>query len=80
MNIQTDKYETVKETILKMLRRYHKCTFSELSDLVREDLAQTFDGRISWYYATVSLDLEARGIIVCDRSGKIITVTLAEEA
>jgi hypothetical protein len=44
-------------------------TFTELGKAVRRRLEGTFEGSISWYYTTVKLDLEARGIIEQTGSG-----------
>jgi hypothetical protein len=38
-------------------------TFKELTEEVRGSLEGSFDGSISWYFTTVKLDLEARGVI-----------------
>ena len=38
-------------------------TFGELVADVRCELADRFDGSVTWYVTTVKLDLEARGVI-----------------
>jgi uncharacterized protein DUF6958 len=56
-------YEAVHQSILRNLRRYGSLTFTQLGALVEEELRETFDGSVTWYYTTVKLDLEASGEI-----------------
>lgn len=55
-------YETVKQAILKALRKA-EMTHTELVDQLKTDLKGKFTGNISWYAVTVKLDLEARQMI-----------------
>ena len=55
-------YETVKQAILKALRKAD-LTHAELVDELKTDLKGKFTGNINWYAVTVKLDLEAREII-----------------
>ena len=64
VNIDKHKYDTVREAILQALRVGGTLTFNDLTADVRNMLAGTFSGSISWYVTTVKLDLEARGEIV----------------
>ena len=57
------KYQTVRDAILSALSAYSGLTFMELGNAVNQLLQGHFDGSISWYYTTVKLDLEARGLI-----------------
>jgi hypothetical protein len=66
--ISKEKYERLRTAIIDSLEECGQLTFSELRDEVEQKLAGNFDGSISWYYTTVKLDLEARGIL--ERIGK----------
>lgn len=66
-NIDKAKYDFVKDIILKSVSEKPQ-TFMELRKVVEAEMAD-FDGSPGWYYTTVKLDLEARGEIVCDRTG-----------
>jgi hypothetical protein len=61
-NIDKQKYETVKETILSALQD-KELTQAELFDQLNKSLTGKFSGNIGWYGETVKLDLEARNII-----------------
>ncbi len=64
VNIDRHKYDAVREAILQSLRVSGTLTFNDLTAEVRNMLASTFSGSISWYVTTVKLDLEARGEVV----------------
>lgn len=57
------KYQQVRGIILLNLRRYGPMTFTELGALVEDDLHDTLNGSILWYYTVVKQDLEAQGEI-----------------
>ena len=61
--IEKSKYELIRDAILKNLRAYGKLSFTRLGNLLEEQWLKSFDGPIPWYYSTVKLDLEARGVI-----------------
>ena len=61
-NIDKQKYETLKEAILKELQS-KELTHTELFKQLNKRLKNKFSGNISWYGETVKLDLEARKII-----------------
>jgi hypothetical protein len=61
-NIDTQKYETLKEAILSALQD-KELTHTELFNKLNKSLKSKFSGNISWYAETVKLDLEARKII-----------------
>lgn len=63
VNIDRDKYDLMREEIVAALKAEPEQTFSGLNQVVGERLDGRFDGSIGWYYTTVKLDLEARGII-----------------
>ncbi len=63
VNIDRAKYDTMKAAILYLLAGHEDTTFGGLLTEVQAHLGDTFDGSISWYYVTVKLDLEARGVI-----------------
>lgn len=63
VNISKLKYDDMRSAILKALEEKDELTFSELGDAVGRQLAGHFDGSIGWYFTTVKLDLEARGVI-----------------
>ena len=68
VNIDKEKYESMRETIIDELQVRNEMSFTELGDAINKKLEGNFSGSISWYYTTVKLDLEARGII--ERIGK----------
>jgi len=63
VRIARGKYEAVQRAIEEALEREGTLTFTELRAAVEEALGDGFDGSPGWYYATVKLDLEARGVI-----------------
>ena len=65
--IERDTYETVKSAILKILTDHGPTRFMALTEAVNEELGERYRGSLGWYFTTVKLDLEARGLIVCDR-------------
>jgi ABC-type Fe3+ transport system substrate-binding protein len=67
VNIQRDKYEQVCAAIESALKENGPQTFQALNEVVDQKLEGKFDGSIGWYYTTVKLDLEARGVLVCER-------------
>lgn len=60
-NISKAKYDQMRLIILQALQTHGELTFTELNNIVGEQLQGNFDGSIGWYYTTVKLDLEARG-------------------
>ena len=78
VKIQRDKYEQVRDAIQASLREEGAQTFQALGEAINQKLAGNFDGSIGWYFTTVKLDLEARGVIVCERrSGQPQMIRLA---
>jgi Family of unknown function (DUF6958) len=61
-NIDKQKYETLKKTILSALRN-KELSHTELFNQLNKSLKSKFSGNISWYGETVKLDLEARKIV-----------------
>ena len=53
----------VRNAIVASLKEVKEQTFSQLRDSVRGKIENEFEGSVSWYFTTVKLDLEARGII-----------------
>lgn len=68
-NISRVKYDQVRQAIISALQQAGELSFTELRSAVEGQLEGQFDGSISWYYTTVKLDLEARGIVVRHGSG-----------
>ena len=78
VNISKAKYDQMRAEIERALLESGPLGFGELNDVVGEQLAGKFEGSIGWYYTTVKLDLEARGVIVCERkSGQAQMIRLA---
>ena len=67
VNIQRGKYEQICAAIESVLVEDGPQTFQALNQAVNQKLDGNFDGSIGWYYTTVKLDLEARGVIICER-------------
>jgi hypothetical protein len=64
--ISVDKYNTIKDNLLKILR-IEELTHTELMERLYQNVKDTFQGGVQWYGETVKLDLEARKII--ERTG-----------
>ncbi|MEM7512113.1 MAG: hypothetical protein AAF388_14360 [Bacteroidota bacterium] len=63
VNIDRDKYETLKEFILQMVEARGQINYQELNEIGENTLSEHFTGSVAWYLVTVKLDLEARGIL-----------------
>jgi len=63
VNILRDRYEFIKNYILKTIDTVGEITFSDLGDKAVEEISVQFDGKVLWYITTVKLDLEARNLI-----------------
>lgn len=63
VNIDIQKYEIIKEFIVKKLKENGEMTYEKLNDMAVVELKGKFEGSIPWYFVTVKLDLEARNII-----------------
>ena len=63
VNIDRDKYETLKEFILQTVESRGQISYQELNELGEDTLSGQFTGSVPWYLVTVKLDLEARGIL-----------------
>jgi hypothetical protein len=61
--ILTEKYDFIKENMLKILLE-NELTHTELMEELYVRVNEKFEGGIQWYGETVKLDLEARKIIV----------------
>lgn len=63
VNISREKYGTIREAMLEVIRTYGGETrFSDLTKEVEQRLSGGFEGWIP-YVTTIKLDLEARGTI-----------------
>jgi len=63
VRIDRDKYKTMRDAIVEILQEQGETSFKSLQAAVGQKLNGNFDGSIGWYYTTVKLDLEARGIL-----------------
>ncbi len=64
VNILKRRYDILADFILDTLKEHGVLTFSDLGDIAVEQLEGKLDGSIMWYYTSVKLDLEARGLII----------------
>lgn len=62
INIDLEKYHSVKNAILDSISEVGKIKFMDLSKAVQKKIPG-FKGSINWYMVTVKLDLESRGMI-----------------
>ena len=69
VNISRLKYNLMREAIIIALDQKGILTFQELRSAVEARLEGRFEGSIGWYFTTIKLDLEARGIVVRVGSG-----------
>lgn len=63
VNISRQKYDRIKDAILRVLHERGEIAFKDLPEAVADQLVGVFEGRVMWYVVTVKLDLEARGLI-----------------
>ncbi len=70
VNISKAKYDAVRLAVLQALEENGTLSYRELGEKVDAKLGDTFEGSKMWYYESVKLDLEARGVIQrTDRGG-----------
>jgi hypothetical protein len=62
-NIDKAKYDQMRAAILMVLSEREEMTFADLNAAVEQLLGDSFEGSIGWYFTTVKLDLEARGLL-----------------
>ncbi|MFX1367685.1 MAG: DUF6958 family protein [Promethearchaeota archaeon] len=63
VKIELDKYNMMRDAIIEVLKETGNIGFIQLREQVKKKLLGDFRGSIGWYFTTVKLDLEARGII-----------------
>lgn len=63
VKISKTKYDQMRNAIIDALHTGGEMSFTELNAVVGAQLEGNFDGSIGWYFTTVKLDLEARGIV-----------------
>lgn len=63
VNILKRRYDIIYKFIAESLADGRARTFESLSDEAVRALSPTFDGKVLWYFVTVKLDMEARGVI-----------------
>jgi hypothetical protein len=63
VNISRQKYDLMREAIIIALDQKGILTFQELRTAVEARLEGRFEGSIGWYFTTIKLDVEARGIV-----------------
>ncbi len=79
VSISLQKYYLMREAIVDSLAQSGQLTFQELRSAVEKRLAGGFEGFIGWYFTTIKLDLEARGIVVRVGSGSPQRLQLSEQ-
>ncbi len=67
VNIDKEKYELVKSAMLTILENDGAQLFKDLVSRIAQEI-DDFDGSVSWYAETVKLDLEAKRLIVHERT------------
>jgi hypothetical protein len=63
VSISRQKYDVMSAATLGSLRGRGGVPLQVVRQEVEGDLQGKFEGSISWYFTTVKLDLEARGIV-----------------
>lgn len=63
ITVSKAKYDLIRRAILTTLEEKGEVGSRELSDLLREQMQESFAGSVGWFVTTVSLDLQARGEI-----------------
>jgi len=80
VRIAKAKYDTIREAILENLRAHGPLTFTQLGNLLEDQLQKDFGGSVMWYYTTVKLDMEASGEIRRLPKSKPQLVDLSDES
>ena len=63
MHILKDKYDLIKDYILRVMTEHGVITYQKMHKLAEQDLSESYDGIVWWYIVSVKLELEARNII-----------------
>jgi hypothetical protein len=63
VNISRDKYEAMRAAIVRSVKGRGEVPLQAVREDVDGELRGRFEGSVSWYFTTVKLDLEARGIL-----------------
>jgi hypothetical protein len=61
VRVEKAKYDIVREAILDNLFDHGPMTFSQLGELIEDQLRNDFDDSVKWYYKIVRQDMEVRG-------------------
>ena len=77
VRIEKVKYDIVRDAILENLRAFGPMKFTQLGDLLEDQLQKEFAGAVMWYFTTVKLDMEARGQIRCVPKSKPQLIEIA---
>jgi hypothetical protein len=80
VRIEEAKYDAVRIAIIENLRTHGSMTFTQLGDLVEDQLQKNFDGSVMWYYTNVKLDMEACGEILRVPKSKPQLISLSDES
>ena len=68
VNISREKYFVIHDAIHAYLHEAGTASLKEITQAVKERVGDAFDGSVGWYVTTVKLDMESRGVLICDRS------------
>ena len=63
VNIRREKYDAMKAAILRCVRSRREVPLQVVRSDMENELLGRFEGSVSWYFTTVKLDLEARGVL-----------------
>ena len=63
VNISREKYDAMSAAILRSMRGKGEVPLQAVREDVQNELQGRFEGSVSWYFTTVKLDLETRGIL-----------------
>ena len=66
VSMSKEKYDLLKQVILKYLHAQGKATFNEILSAIKKDFKRNrtkFQGSLPWHMEWVKLDLEARKVI-----------------
>jgi hypothetical protein len=63
VNISREKYEAMRAAIVRSMESRGEVLLQVVREDVDNELRGRFEGSVSWYFTTVKLDLEGRGIL-----------------